>query len=91
MYQDNKSAKLKEFNGRNSCAGNSRQINIRYFWVKDRVDNKEVRVEYLPTHLMLADFFPKPLQGEQFRILRAYIMGWRPIFELLIRKGYEKD
>ncbi len=25
---------------------------------------------------MLADFFTKPLQGEKFRTLRAYIMGW---------------
>jgi len=90
VYQDNKSAILMEINGRNSCTGNSRHINIRYFWVKDRVDNKEVRIEYIPTHLMSADYFTKPLQGEQFRILRAYIMGWRPISELLIQKDIKK-
>jgi len=44
VYQDYKSAKLMEINGRNSCTGNSRNINIRYFWVTDRVDNKEVRI-----------------------------------------------
>ena len=76
VYQDNKSAILMEINGRNSCTGNSRHINIRYFWIKDRVDNKEVKIEYIPTHLMLADFFTKPLQGEQFKNFRAYIMGW---------------
>ena len=81
---------IDEINGRNSCTGNSRHINIRYFWVKDRVDNKEVRIEYIPTHLMLADYFTKPLQGEQFRILRAYIMGRRPISELLIQKDIKK-
>ena len=31
IYQDNKSAILMEINGRNSCSGNSRHINIRYF------------------------------------------------------------
>ena len=70
MYQDNKSAILMEMNGKNSCTGNSRHINIRYFWIKDRIDQKEVRVEYLPTHMMLADYYTKPLQGSSFRTLR---------------------
>ena len=68
LYQDNKSAILMEINGRISCVGNSRQIHIRYFWMKDRVDSKEVKVEYLPTHIMLADYLTKSLQGSQFRL-----------------------
>ena len=83
LYQDNKSAILMERNGRNSCTGNSRHINVRYFWIKDRVDNKEVKVEYMPMKLMLADYFTKPLMGAQFRLLRSYIMGWKPIRELI--------
>ena len=83
LYQDNKSAILMERNGRNSCTGNSRHINVRYFWIKDRVDNKEVRVEYMPTKMMLADYFTKPLVGSQFRLLRSFVMGWRPISELI--------
>ena len=42
LYQDNESAIRMEKNGRNSCTGNSRHINIRYFFVKDRIDNGEV-------------------------------------------------
>mgnify|MGYP000939170828 CR=1 FL=1 len=91
MYQDNKSAILMEINGRNSCTGNSRHINIRYFWIKDRVDKGEVKVEYLPTHIMLADYFTKPLQGSQFRVLREFIMGWRPMKDLIIMKNDEKS
>ena len=86
VYQDNKSAILMEMNGRNSCTGNSRHIDIKYFFVKDRVDRKEVRIEYLPTHIMLADYFTKPLQGERFKLLRKYVMGWAPLSELIIRK-----
>ena len=56
VYQDNKSAILMEKNGRNSCTGNSRHINVRYFFVKDRINKGEVKVEYLLTDLMLADF-----------------------------------
>jgi len=51
------------------------------------VDNKELRVEYLPTHIMLADYFTKPLQGSQFRLLREFIMGWRPMNELVLLKN----
>ena len=90
VYQDNISAILMENNGRNSCTGNSRHIHIRCFWVKDRVHNKEVRIENILTHLVLADFFRKSLQGEQFRILRAYMMGWRLTSELLIQKDIKK-
>ena len=52
--------------------------------MKDRIDKDDVRVEYLPTSLMLADYFTKPLQRELFRKLREYIMGWKPVSELLI-------
>ena len=83
IYQDNKSAILIKLNGRNSCTGNSRHIDVRYFFVKDRIDKGEVKVEYLPTELMLADYFTKPLQGELFRTLREYVMGCRPVSELI--------
>ena len=82
IYQDNQSAIRMEKNGRNSCTGNSRDIHIRYFFVKDRIDKGEMRVEYCPTHLMLADFFTKPLMGELFRKLRDLIMGYTSIFDL---------
>jgi len=91
MYQDNKSAILMEMNGRNSCTGSSRHFNIRYFWIKGRVDNKEVKVEYLPTHIMLADYFTKPLQGSRFRMLRKFIMGWRPMSDLIVLRDNEKN
>ena len=71
-----------EKNGRNSCTGNSRHIAIRYFFVKDRIDKKEVKVEYCPTHLMLADYFSKPLRGKLFHEQRAYLMGWKPMSDL---------
>ena len=57
LYQDNQSTILMLKNGRNSCTGNSRHIHIRYFFVKDRVDKKEVKIEYCPSLNILADFF----------------------------------
>ena len=82
IYQDDQSAIYMEKNGRNSCTGNSRHISIRYFLVKDRIYKGEMKVEYFPTHLMLADFFTKPFMGKIFRKLRSIIMGYTSIFEL---------
>lgn len=75
VYQDNQSAIKMEKNGRNSCTGNSRHIHIRYFFVKDRIDKGEVKIEYCPTLQMLADFYTKPLQGTLFRKFWRVIMG----------------
>ena len=82
LLQDNESAIKMERNGRSSCTSNSKHIHTRYFFVKDRVDKKELRIEYCPTEEMLADFYTKPLQGRLFRVMREIIMGMRPISDL---------
>ena len=83
LMQDNKSAMKLEENGRNSCTGNSRHIDIRYFFVKDRVNKNEIKIEYCPTEIMLADFFTKPLQGSLFKFFRDIIMGYKSIEAVL--------
>jgi hypothetical protein len=88
LFQDNESAIKMEKNGRNSCTGNSRHIDIKYFWVKDRVDKKEVEVKYCPTKLMLADYFTKALQGSLFRMFRDIIMGYTHIDTILLDPSY---
>jgi hypothetical protein len=63
FYQDNESAIRFERNGRKSCGPNSRHIDIRYFFIKDRLEIENMTVKHCPTEQMLADFFTKPLQG----------------------------
>ena len=75
LYQDNKSSILLETNGRGSSGKRTRHINVRYFFIADRVKSKEVRIEHCPTGIMIADYFTKPLQGQLFRQLRDMIMG----------------
>jgi hypothetical protein len=75
LYQDNKSSILLETNGRGSSGKRTRHIAVRYFFIADRVKSKEIRIEYCPTGLMIADYFTKPLQGVLFRQLRDMIMG----------------
>ena len=77
VYQDNQSAMKMEINRRNSCTGNSRHIDIRYFFTKDRVDKGEFKIEYCPTYKMVADYFSKPRQGRAFKFMRDIIMGYK--------------
>jgi hypothetical protein len=79
FYQDNKSTIQFEKNGRRSCGPNSRHIDIRYFWIKDRLGLENIEVVYCPTEQMLADFFTKPLQGNLFRKLKAVVMGQKHV------------
>eukprot|EP00980_Cylindrotheca_fusiformis_P022096 scaffold8982_cov74-Cylindrotheca_fusiformis.AAC.1 len=64
-----------ENNGRQSAGQKSRHINIRYFFIKDRVASGEITLLYCPTGEMLGDFFSKPQQGGMFRQFRDVIMG----------------
>ena len=73
-----------ETNRRNTCTKNYRHIDIKYFWLKDRVNKKEVEIQYYLTHLRLADYFTKPLQGKLFRRFREVIMGYKYINDLLL-------
>ena len=75
LYQDNTSSIQLEKNGKASSGKRTRHMNIRYFFIKDRVTNKEIRIEHCPTDKMLADFFTKPLQGKAFREHRDAIMN----------------
>lgn len=75
LHQDNQSAMKMARNGTKSCGQKSRHIDIRYFWLQDRISKKELDLVYCPTELMVADFFTKPLQGSLFRKLKAVIMG----------------
>jgi hypothetical protein len=75
IFQDNQSAMLLEKNGRGSSSKRTRHINIRYFFVTDRIKSKEVSVDYCPTGDMTGDFFTKPLQGSLLKKFRAETMN----------------
>ena len=86
VLQDNESSIKIETNGRLSCTGNSRHVNIRLFFMKDKVDQKEITIEHCPTGEMLADFYTKPQQGGLFHRMRAVLMGWKPLSSLNIKE-----
>ena len=79
VYQDNKSAILLETNGKASSSKRTKHINVRYFFVTDRIAKQELKVEWCPTGDMIADFMTKPLQGGLFKKFRDLIMGIKPV------------
>jgi hypothetical protein len=80
LQQDNLSTKSIIQNGVRS-AKRMRHLNIRYFFVKQYVEDHGIGVEYTKTTDMLADLFTKPLQGQQFISMRDRVLGLVPTYE----------
>ena len=75
IYQDNKSAMLLEQNGRASSSKRTRHINIRYYFVTNRINCGEIKLKYCPTTEMLGDYFTKPLQGTLFNKFHDHVLN----------------
>jgi hypothetical protein len=84
LEQDNESAIKMEKNGKASAGPRSRHIDIRYFWIKDRVKAASIIIQHCPTAEMLGDFFTKPLQGSLFKKFRSAILGESHVSSLQI-------
>ena len=80
--QDNQSAIRLEKNGRASAGKQSRHVDIRYFFIKDQIQQEKIDIHYCPTEEMLADFYTKPLQGALFNKFRDVLLGHKPISTL---------
>ena len=52
-----------------------KHIMAKFFFIKDRVDNGEIRVKDCLTEEMWADIMTKSLQGTAFRVMRAELMN----------------
>ena len=75
LYQDNKSTQLLRQNNRFSNGKKTKRIKPKFFFIKDRVNDGEVRIVHCPTEEMWADVLTKPLQGKAFRVMHAKLMN----------------
>lgn len=66
MHQDNKSSILLENNGKLSSSKRKLHVNVHYYFAKDCIERKELRIEFLGTDGTRADYYAKPLQGSKF-------------------------
>ena len=76
--------------GKMSCSSKPRRINIKYFWVDDRVQDEKIEVEHCPIDLMVSGCFNKPLQDTKFDLFCSIVIGWDCINTFDIRKHPKK-
>ena len=75
LLQNNKSTKLFLQYGKASLSKQTCHINIRYYFLIDRIKKKEFQVKHCSTEEMVADYFTKPLQGCKFKKFRKMILN----------------
>jgi len=66
---------LEEKNGRVSSSKRTKHIKAKYFLIKDYYESGEIDMRYCPTDVMWADVLTKPLQGQKFRDMRAFLQN----------------
>ena len=64
-----------EVSGAMPQSRHTKHINARYFMVKDRIDEGEIKLQYCPTEKMWTNVLNKPEQGAKFRLNRAELMN----------------
>jgi hypothetical protein len=75
IYRDNTSSMKLEENGRASASKRTRHFDIKYFYVTDLIERKEISIKYCPTDEMGADYMTKPTLGSKFTKFRGRIMN----------------
>ena len=67
VYEDNQSAICMSKN--QQCHGQSKHIDIKYHFVREKVSEGQIELRYCTTENMLADMFTKGLSGPKFKKL----------------------
>ena len=75
LYQDNMSAMFLEKNGKASSSKCTKHIKVKYFFVKDKINQGEIVVEHCFTEQMWMDINKKPKQGIVFCTFCGHVMG----------------
>ena len=70
---------LLETKGLLSSSKRTKHINVRYFFIEDRIEKGDLSIEHCPTKDMLADFFTKPLPTKDLLKLQKLILDIKNI------------
>jgi hypothetical protein len=74
VYQDNQSS-LALMKAGKKPNQKTKHLEMRYYFAHSRVNNGDIKLEYMPTEDMLADLLTKPVCGKQFSRLVEQIHG----------------
>ena len=78
LFQDNLSAKYVMEHG-DSTSDKSKHMKVRYFYIKEKVDDKIVEIRYRQTEKIWAGMLTKPITNKKtFALMRSVIMNFQP-------------
>lgn len=66
---------LLKINEKGSSGRHTRHINLRYFFICDKIAAGEVSMKVCPTGKMIVEFFAKPLYGDNLLRFSAQILN----------------
>jgi hypothetical protein len=75
IFQDNMSSLSLKKNGRVSSSKWTKHIKAKYFLIKNYYNSGEIDLCYCSTDVMWADVLTKPLQGQKFRDMHAFLQN----------------
>ena len=75
VFQDNMSSLSLEKNGRISSSKRTKHIKAEYFLIKDYYNSGEIDLRNCPTDVMWANILTKPLQGQKFKKIQAFLQN----------------
>ena len=75
LYQDNQSTLKLLVNGKRSSGKRTRALNIRYFFLHDQAEHRNLKFGYCPSGNILGDYNTKPLNRVPFKRMRRKLMG----------------
>ena len=73
MHQDNQSCMRLKINGALSSFGCTEYIKEIYYYITDKIKDRDIEVKYFPIDEMWVDMLTKPKQGTPFKKDRALL------------------
>lgn len=80
LHQDNTST-IKMIETGKSTQQRTRHINVRYFFIREMIEERRMKLVHTRTDKMLADILTKPLQGRLFLRMRNWLLGHEELSE----------
>ena len=53
----------------------AKHIKVRFFWLKDLIDEGEIILKYVPSEELVANMLTKATTGAKFKYLRDKLLG----------------
>ena len=77
VYQDNTSSMMMTEKG-DSTEKKAKHMRVRFAFIKEHIEKKDISLVYIPTGEMVADALTKPLCGKKFREFRSQLLNEHP-------------